>query len=252
MLKKSTIITLSAIIVASFVALTYQSVNGTFQRVNPSQLIFPLFFLKSSVNEYLNLKDENRELRKRIYELMLEKKSNQELLDENRRLKLLLGLKDTRRDIVAYARIVAKGSNRFYRTVWIDKGSNDGVAEGMAVIGIDGLLGKVLSTTGGYSEVLLINDPNFSVSSRVERTRVEGIVSGRGDRCVLKYIPLEEEVMVGDRLVTSGLDGIFPEGIPIGAVSFVSKKEGLFQKIEVIPFQSTNKAEEVAVIKRVP
>jgi rod shape-determining protein MreC len=98
--------------------------------------------------------------------------------------------------------------------------------------------------------VLSLTDPNFSVSVRVERTRVEGVVSGTGTNlCVLKYIPLEEDIVVGDILITSGTDGIFPEGIKVGVIRKVERKKGFFQNIEVIPYQSDSKIEDVAIIK---
>lgn len=253
MLKKTTIVVVSVIILISIILLSYQSRgNGHIPKINPSQLISPLVYLRDTIDDFFNLREENEALKKKIYNALLEQSSYQELISENRRLKSLLGLKEYRKDIATYAKIVSRGSNRFFKTVWIDKGSKDGISQGMAVVGINGLLGKVLTTTAGSSEVILITDPNFSVSTRIERTRVEGIVSGAVNRCVLKYIPLEEEVLVGDRLITSGLDGVFPEGIPVGVVSSVTKREGLFQKIDIIPFQSPQKTEEVAILRKIP
>lgn len=102
----------------------------------------------------------------------------------------------------------------------------------MPAITLNGLAGKVISTSPHFSEILLLTDTNFSVAVRVERTRSEGIVSGTGtNMCILKYIPVEEDIMVGDRLITSGTDGIFPEGIKVGVVKKIEKKKGFFFRI---------------------
>ncbi len=120
----------------------------------------------------------------------------------------------------------------------------------MPAITLNGLAGKVISTSPHFSEILLLTDTNFSVAVRVERTRSEGIVSGTGtNMCILKYIPVEEDIMVGDRLITSGTDGIFPEGIKVGVVKKIEKKKGFFQNIDVVPYQSDLTIEEVAIIK---
>ncbi len=122
----------------------------------------------------------------------------------------------------------------------------------MAVITPQGLVGKIYSVHDYYSEVLLLKDSNFSVAVRLQNSRREGVISGTGnDYCLLKYVPPEENVEIGEVVITSGFDGIFPEGLPVGVVSKV-KKEGIefFQYIEVRPFQSSEKTEDVIVMKR--
>ncbi len=251
MIKKSTAIFLLIITAFSFLLISFQS-KGTFSfnKIYLIKFTSPLNSIKAAFSDLLYLREENRKIKEELYNLKLQTKSYQELVNENKRLKALLNLRETRKDLLAIAKVIKKGSNKFLKTLWIDKGSIDGIKINMPVITYRGLIGKIIYTSEHFSEVILLTDPNFSVAARLERTRIEGILSGTGSNiCVLKYIPLEEDVRIGDRLVTSGTDGIFPEGIAIGAVKNVSKKNGLFQYIEVIPFQSELNIEEVAVIK---
>ncbi len=251
MIKKSTTIVLLIVIAIAFLLISYQlkgSVN--FTKIHFLQFSYAINSVKEFFYDVLYLREENRKLKEELYGLRLQTKSYQELMDENKRLKNLLNLKETRRDIIAIAKVIKKGSNKFVKTIWIDKGLNDGIKINMPVITYRGLIGKVIYTADNFSEVILLTDPNFSASVRLERTRVEAVLSGTGlNICVLKYLPLEEEVLIGDRLATSGTDGIFPEGIMVGAVKSINKKKGLFQYIEVIPFQSELNIEEVAVIR---
>ncbi|MGB9710167.1 MAG: rod shape-determining protein MreC [Thermodesulfovibrio sp.] len=250
MIKKTTTLIIIGICVISFFLVSYQS-RGliSFGKIDFSPIISPVQSLKNFFSEILYLKEENRKLKEKLYQMTLEQKSYNELILENQRLKELLNLKEKNKEIVTIAKVIRAGSNKFLKTIWINKGANHGIKTGMPAITLNGLVGKVIFTSSNFSEILLLTDPNFSVAVRVERTRSEGIVSGTGTSlCALKYIPLEEDIMVGDRLITSGTDGIFPEGIKVGVVKKISKK-GFFQNIEVIPYQSDSKIEEVAIIK---
>ncbi len=122
----------------------------------------------------------------------------------------------------------------------------------MTAITSRGLVGKISNVSGSYSSLLLITDINFSSAARLQKSRAEGVLSGTGfQKCKLKYIPHEEHVETGDIVITSGLDKLFPNGIPMGSVSKVNKKgPGLFQDIEVLPFEDTEKTEEIVIIQR--
>lgn len=251
MTKKTTIFTIAIICLASFFLISYQAKGLiNFAKIDFSNLISPFQYFKNLFSEVLDLKEENRKLKEQLYEIILQQKSYYELTEENKRLKGLLNLKEKKKEILTIAKVTRTGSNKFLKTFWIDKGYNQGIKTGMPVITLHGLAGKIIFTSSNFSEVLSLTDPNFSVSVRVERTRLEGILSGTGTNlCVLKYIPLEEDIVVGDILITSGTDGIFPEGIKVGVVRKVERKKGFFQNIEVIPYQSDSKIEEVAIIK---
>lgn len=205
-----------------------------------------------SFGEWRAALEENRRLRLEVARLLIEQERQQELLNENRRLKQLLDMKQSSRDRYIFANLVGRGYDRLVTSVVIDRGESDGVRKDMAVITPRGLVGKVLSVRGRYADVLLLRDPMFSAAVRLQQGRQEGIVSGVGGRTlVMKYVPPEEPVALGEVVVTSGLDGIFPEGMPVGTVASVNREGGgFFQHIEVLPFQDDAKVEEVALIDR--
>lgn len=115
-----------------------------------------------------------------------------------------------------------------------------------------GPVGKIHRTLDDGASIILLTDVNSSVAVRLQSTRVGGILEGRGDgTCALKYVSKRAEVKAGELIVTSGLDGIFPEGLLVGYVSEVMKEEGeMFQLIQVIPAQDLNAIEEVVILKR--
>uniref|UniRef100_A0A7C4EKH2 Cell shape-determining protein MreC n=1 Tax=Thermodesulfovibrio aggregans TaxID=86166 RepID=A0A7C4EKH2_9BACT len=250
MIKKTTILIITGICFVSFVIISYQSKSFFyFPKIHLYSFVSPLINIKNFFSEAFSLREENKRLKEQLYQLTLQQKSLEGLLEENKKLKNLLHLQERKKEIVTIGRVVRYGSGRFLKTFWIDKGSNHGVRTNMPVITLNGLAGKVIFTSSNFSEVLILTDPNFSVAVRVERTRAEGILTGSGTNCVLKYIPQVEDIVIGDRLITSGLDGIFPEGINVGVIKRVDKKRGLFKDIEVIPYQTDSKIEEVAIIK---
>ncbi len=195
---------------------------------------------------------ENVELKKKITELELEREKYHEALLENKRLKELLSLREDKKNYVASAKVIARGVDNWTHTILIDKGAKDGVGKDMTAITPRGLAGKITSVSDSYAYILLLNDINISSAVRLQGTRVEGVLSGTGSRrCIMKYVPFEEEVKVGDIVITSGLDMLFPAGIPVGYVTKADKQAGTgnFQYIEVQPFQDSAKIEEVVIVK---
>ncbi len=250
-----------AVVIASFVAMTYQSKKGE----RPPENFFSRFIdysheagksltdtLLSPFEKMAVREEENTRLKKRVDELLIEKEKYQEAVLENKRLKEILRLQEGRKDYVCSARVVARGIDRWDHILTIDKGQKDGVEKDMTAITPRGLAGKILTAAKSNSSILLLTDLNFSVSVRLQQSRKEGVLSGTGMRkCILKYVPYEEDVKTGDIVITSGLDSLFPKGVPVGYVSKVDKKGmgGSFQHIEVIPFQDDTKMEEVTVIR---
>jgi rod shape-determining protein MreC len=249
------------VLVASSIALmSYQHKKNAFYSFD-GIVSYPYYKLSEltsniavTIDRIQNTFEENRQLRKDVGRLLLAEQQYREIVLENARLKALLSLKDREPGYLEAAKVIAKGSDRLLNLVVLDKGQESGIEKGMAVITPNGLVGKIYSVSNSFSEVLLLRDSNFSVAVRLQNSRHEGIVSGTGNNgyCLLNYIPPEEVVQRGEVVITSGLDGIFPEGLPVGVVRSV-KKEGIefYQHIEVIPFQSSGKLEEVIVLKRV-
>lgn len=205
-----------------------------------------------TVHEWRTALDENRTLRTDVARLRIEQERFREISSENIRLRQLLTMKPAARERYLFANVIGRGYDRFLSAVIIDKGEPDGVRKDMPVITPAGLVGKVHAVRGGYAEVLLLRDPMFSAAVRLQQSRQEGVVSGTGGRMlVLKYIPPEEPVAVGEVVVTSGLDGIFPEGVPVGTVAAINRDGGgFFQHIDIFPFQDDAKVEEAALIDR--
>ena len=132
----------------------------------------------------------------------------------------------------------------------LDKGISDGVRKGMAVVTPLGVVGQVVAVTARTAKVLLLTDANSGIDVLVQRTRSRGIVSGSLENgVVLKYVKRSEDIQEGDRLITSGTDGVFPKGMMVGTVIKVSKQHiGLFQSIEVLPAVQAARVEEVLVV----
>ncbi|MFH1116216.1 MAG: rod shape-determining protein MreC [Pseudomonadota bacterium] len=189
------------------------------------------------------LRDEVEKLRRQWADLLSQER-------ENRRLKKLLGLKTQHEFPSMAARVIGEDAVGWYRTLFIDRGSGDGVLPEMAVTVAEGVVGRVTRSSGEMSQVTLLTDPDLSVGCRIARTRDRGVLSGSlQNGCILRYIRLESKVRPGDEVVTSGLDGIFPRGLPIGRIESVSKGEqGLFLEGRVIPAVNFSDIEEVLVI----
>lgn len=209
-------------------------------------------YLKSPFKKMLLREEENIRLKAEIDRLLIERQRYEEVILENKRLKELLSLKEKISNYVTTARIIARGPDQWSNTFVLDKGLSSGIKKDMTAITSRGLVGKISEVSDSYSHLLLLTDINFSVAVRFQESRLEGIVSGTGLRkCQLKYIPYDEEVKRGDILITSGLDSLFPERIPVGYVSKFDKAgSGLFQNIEVTPFVDTRRIEEVVIITR--
>jgi rod shape-determining protein MreC len=206
----------------------------------------------SSPFRKISLRDEeNKLLRKQIDDLLLERAGYQEAVLENRRLNDLLQLRENRPGYITAARVLSRGTDRWANVFVLGKGKSNGVSKDMSAITSDGLAGKIFDVTGSYSKLLLVTDINFSAAVRLQESRKEGILSGTGGRkAVLKYIPGEEEVRVGDIVITSGFDSLFPRGIPVGFVSKVDKEAGgHFQYIEINPYVDSSRIEEVLIIQ---
>jgi rod shape-determining protein MreC len=196
--------------------------------------------------------EENIRLKAELSKLLQEQRQYRETTLENQRLRDILLLKERDYRFVTAARIIAKSTDQWSNTVVIDKGVSDGVAKEMIVITDRGLVGKISDSSLSFSHLLLLTDINFSVAARLQESRTEGIVSGTGFRkCHMKFVPAEEEIKKGAVVITSGLDSLFPAGIPIGYVSDIDRKNiGIFQDIEVRPFVDNIKLEIVAIIKK--
>jgi len=204
------------------------------------------------VAEREDLKDENRQLRQQIEELRAEIAGlhEQEALSEE--LQELLKVKEGRpRDTFLVAQVIAKDPSNLKERIAIDRGSDDGVAEGMVVLSAgNSLVGVVSSALDDFAWVALITDPNSSVNAMVMESRTQGVVSGTlhsGLR--MDLLPQDTEVQPGSTVATSGLGGNFPDALLIGeVVSVQGSPQDIFQKAEVRPAADLARLENVLVL----
>lgn len=243
-----------------FVLMTYQSRKGPLRVTNPlGDLLNRSSAAVTAVGDFITGPFERiairerdvQALRNQVDELLLQRSRTQEAMHENRRLRDLLQLRERTPNTVAAARVISRGSDHWQNSVVIDKGAGDGIARNMIAMTPDGLAGKVFETSESFSTILLVNDINFAVAVRLQESRKEGVAAGTGSgKLVLKYIPYEDDVNAGDVLVTSGLDRLFPPGIPVGYISKIDRKGTThFQEIEVTPYVDTRRLEEVIVVR---
>jgi len=155
--------------------------------------------------------------------------------------------------------VVARDGVPWFRTLTLDKGERDGVRLDAAVISSTGIVGRVVAVGPSAARVQVLLDRDSGAAALIERSRVSGVVSGQvsapetgSEDLALKYIPGRADVVVGDVVVTSGLDRIFPKGLVIGRVRLVGDVTGLFRDVSVEPSARFSSLEEVLVLKGAP
>lgn len=205
----------------------------------------------SSYLMLVGLRQENRALLEMVAQ---QEKTLRELVEykaANNRLAALLGLKDAHPHLqMRAAYVLAWEPGPWSRAVVINLGSRDGVAIGQPVVHDRGLVGRVAEVSPNYSRVLLANDFSSSIDSFIQRSRAVGILSGQGARpMAMKYVRKDEDVRPGDVVITSGLGGYFPRGLPLGTVNRVNRRNAdLFMEVDVIPQVPFDRLEEVMVV----
>jgi rod shape-determining protein MreC len=195
---------------------------------------------------------ENRQLRQEIERMRLEQARMSQDADQARRLQALLAFKEQFISQTIAAQVIGGTGSELSRSVYIDKGSRDGIKRDMAVITKDGIVGKVLYVYHSTSLVLLIDDQTSGVGAILDKTRLQGILRGTSSgEVVLEKVMSDETVPVGEQVLTSGGDGIFPKGLPVGTVTKVSSGSDLFLSIRVRPAADLSRLEEVLVVTKV-
>ncbi len=193
------------------------------------------------------------QLRSQLSRLQAEQWRVQELVEENRRLRKLLGLvHDIAQPYIA-AEVIALGGSNWFHTVVVNKGSQEGVPQGAPVIYHDGLVGRVWEVRPHHSIVLLITDRHSAVGVSLTRHEgVYGIVKGTGRRwCELVHLSKHVTPEKGEVLVTSGLGEVFPKGIPVGEIVSVSVTTEP-PTVKVKPFLQVNELREVIILTKLP
>ncbi len=226
-----------------------------------AELVSPFEFMSLSLrggigslwNGYVNLigvQQENGELRSRIATLESDLARYREYEHENANLKELLSITKQSELKGMVASVIGVNPSPWVHSLTIDRGISDGLKSGMAVIEGEGVVGQIIKVARRTSEVLLLTDHVSGVDSIVQRTRARGVVEGSGgELCRMRFIAQEEEVQVGDRVVTSGKDGVYPKGLLVGTVSGVDQNpRGQFKLVDIQPTVDFVKLERVLVL----
>lgn len=217
------------------------------------QVFRPVDNLISDIQSFGSIKEQNEQLRAEIERLTSQQRRIPEVLRENERLEGLLGIQDadwTEGRTLA-ARVIANGPSNFEWTSYLNKGTDDGIAQDMAVVSAQGLVGRVIFVAENYSKVLLAIDPQHSVGARLTNSSETGVMSGRGlSDLSFEFIDPDVQISEGETVVTSGYDkGVYPPGIPIGRVSDVrTAPDALSQTALVTPVVDFSKLDTVLVL----
>ena len=207
------------------------------------------------VGDIASVYSDNKTLKAENERLLQQTAQLQEVLAENARLKAVLDYKKTIPQFqVVVASVIARDMAAWSSTVMIDRGSSDGIAKGMPVVTSRGLIGNVIQVFPYSAKVLLVTDANSSVGALVQRpeSRVAGIVKGADAPALaprMVNLARDADVIKGDKIITSGLGGIYPKGLPIGEVTDVVNEEGGLLKYAVVkPAVDFDRLEEVQIL----
>ncbi len=190
----------------------------------------------------LELEQENRQMQSQLRQV-------QEVSLQNERLRKLLAFVDDLDRPALPAQVIGEDASNWARTIIIDKGTQAGLRNGLPVVAAQGVVGRIIKTAPASSRVLLVTDASSAVAALIQRTRTRGVARGRGDNLSVEYALRNADIQIGDLLVTSGMGGVFPKGLPLGLVESVEKDQfGLFQQVKAAPTIDFSLLEEVMVI----
>jgi len=209
------------------------------------------------IGERRQLKEQYELLKERVAQLEEQQLQMDEIIRENQRLKRLLDFNEENEQFaVKGVRVTGKDPGNWFNTITIDAGASHGVTVNMAVVNDQGLIGRVIDVGSNWAKVRTIVDGQSSVSAIIERTRDNGMVKGNNSLtfedglCQMINLPLDSDVVVGDRVITSGLGEIFPKGIYIGEViEVVDEKRDNYKTAIIKPGADFKRLEEVLVIR---
>lgn len=200
----------------------------------------------------VSVAQENQALRKSLNQYVEKDNEWHEIGLANSRLRNLLNFQKAPTHRVVAAEVIGKDPSGWFKTVIIDKGRSDGLQKGLAVVLPAGIVGQVIEVSGHYAKVMMITDRNSAVDALVQRSRARGIIKGESaDQSRFEFVLRKHDVQIGDTVIASGLDGVYPKGLRIGRVSDLSERSSdIFYDITVTPFVDFEKLEEVLVILR--
>lgn len=256
------------LIIVVLITIPLLAINVQRKEGNLSKFMKPYFitvgFLQNAYSNYSNsirktaslyvnlvgIKRDNRRLEDEMASLKTKLSQFDEIKKENERLSQLIGFKQETPHQLLAARVIGHDLLGQHSTLFIDKGSEDGVIPGQAVVTPQGVAGSVLNVEKHFSQVLSLTDRYSAIDVVIDRSRARAIAEGiSSTKCQLKYLQRTDDVQVGDLVVTTGLDKIFPKGFPVGVVTYVDKKDyGITQNVQIEPVVSVYDADAVFVV----
>jgi len=204
--------------------------------------------------ELVHVRQENAHLRDELTKVKADKARLAELEVENQHLAALVELKDALGTNAIAANVIGSDANGISRTLVLSSGSDNGLRPGLAVLANQGVVGKIIAVSPHASRVLLIDDHNSALDGFDQRSRARGIVAGMvDDGVILKYADRSQDLLTGDTIVTSGLDGIFPRGLLVGTIQSVHREgPGLFLAVRIAPAVDFRELEQVLILTQPP
>ena len=244
--------TVLAVAVAASIFLLSLSEENQLQAAKgvKSVLLGPVSRVEAYFSTIEELRDENRELERIAVSLYHERERLRQFGEERNRLRELIGLREDSFHEFLPCEVIARSSNRSNNFVVVDRGGGEGVKAGMAVVGYRGLVGRVSRVYPECSDVLLLSNRSVSVSCQNKRSRTIGMLEWeRENQFRLDYIGKEEDVRMGDTLLTSGLGRLFPKGFPVATVFQVTdERGGLSKKVRATCMTDLNTLEELFIV----
>jgi len=211
--------------------------------------------MRTSWGDYVALQEvrgENERLREEVGRLEVRLQQERALAQRARSLEEILELRKNVELSTVAATVIAGGASPDFRTITIDKGTAEGLRPDMAVIAPGGVVGRIVTPSGRASKVQLLIDRNAAAGALVERSRAHGVVEGTGGGLRMNYVSGTADVKVGDAVVTSGIDGIYPKGLVIGQIESLERGSGDFGAIVVRPVVDFSSVEAVLVVVTPP
>lgn len=207
----------------------------------------------SVVDHYLfvaEVSEENEKLKQELGKLIRQNNELHEELRQKDRIADLMKYQEERQLKSVVAKVIGRDATQWARVVYVNKGTQDGIKENLAVVTNAGVVGHVIQAGLNTSKVMLVVDGRSSVDTLFSHDRISGIVVGTGmEFCEMKYVPITAEVNVGDQIISSGLGGVYPKGLVVGTVIRIAKgTQGLFQEIFIAPSADFGRLEEVLVL----
>jgi len=199
-----------------------------------------------------DVREENARLVREMASLRVTLQRERALARQSRALQELLELRTGTELATTGAEVIAGAASPDFRTITVDKGTRDGLASDMAVLVPAGVVGRVITPAGRASLVQLLIDRDAAAGALVERSRVHGIVVGTGTGFVLDKLLGTADIQIGDRVVTSGIEGIYPKGFLIGQIESFGRQGGEFVDVRVRPAVDFTSLEAVLVVLDAP